>query len=207
MRKKQFVEESEGEEYLHKETWRVVKRQFERPEDSRKGAMYDDLVAMVFASHTLEGYLNFIGDKILPKLWENEKTEFRETGIEGKITAISQECGLPKFEKGRRPYSTVVALKELRDSIGHPKTRKPKSRKVYTEGKEPPLFPKTYLQTLVSHEKARRAKEDVKSIVDRIHAAAVAKFPRLNLGDDGLEGILSMHSHSAQLAPDSAADT
>src|SRR4051812_20888521 len=26
MRKRQFVEESEGEEYLHKETWRVVKR-------------------------------------------------------------------------------------------------------------------------------------------------------------------------------------
>jgi hypothetical protein len=39
----------------------------------------------------------------------------------------------------------------------------------------------------------------VRSIVDRIHAAAVAKFPKLHLGDDGLEGIMSMHSHSGKL--------
>jgi hypothetical protein len=199
MGKRKFVEDSEGEEYLHKETWRVVKRQFDRPEDSRKGAMYDDLVAMVFASHSLEGYLNFIGDKILPEVWKNEKEAFSGAGIEGKLATISTECGLEPFDKGRRPFSTVKALRRLRDSIGHPKTYKPKSSKVYSEGKEPPMFPKTYLGSLVSHEKARRARDDVRAIVDRIHDAAVAKFPKLNLGDDGLEGIMSMHSHSAKL--------
>ena len=154
MKKRQFVEEFEGEEYLHKETWQVVKRQFDRPNDSRMGAMYDDLVAMIFASHTLEGYLNFIGDTILPEVWKNERKEFKKTGITGKLAAILAECGLEPFEKGRRPHSTIKALKTLRNSIAHPRTCKPKSSTVYSEGKEPPLFPKTYLATLVSHEKA-----------------------------------------------------
>ncbi len=199
MKRRYFIEETEGEEYLHKETWRVVKRQFDRPEDSRKGAMYDHLVAMVFASHTLEGYLNFIGDKILPELWKNERDEFKTTGITGKLAAILEECGLEPFENGRRPYSTAKALKKLRDKIAHPKTNKPKSRIIYSEGKEPPMFPKSLLETLVTREKAERARDDVRCIVDRVQAAAVAKFPKLHLGDDGLEGIINQHSHSTKL--------
>lgn len=60
------------------------------------------------------------------------------------------------------------------------------------------MFPKTYLERLISREKAERARDDVRDIVSRIHAAAVARFPKLHLGDDGLEGILSMHSHSSE---------
>jgi len=198
MKKRQFIEKSEGEEYLHKETWQVVNRQFERPEDSRTGAMYDDLVAMVFAFHTLEGYLNFVGDKVLPEMWRNERKEFKETGITGKLAAVLEACGLEPFEKGRRPYSTVQALKKLRNSIAHPKTYKPKCRKVYSEGKEPPMFPKSLLETLVTREKALQARDDVRGVVDRIQAAAVAKFPKLHLGVDGLEGIMSQRSHSAK---------
>ncbi len=83
--------------------------------------------------------------------------------------------------------------------MAHPKTHKPKTSKVYPEGKEPPLFPKTYLETLVSHEKAERAQNDVRAIIDCIHAAAVAKFPDLRLGDDGLGGIINQHSGGARL--------
>jgi len=194
--KRKIIAESEGEEYLHKETWRVVKRQFERPDDPKKGSMYDDLVATVFASHTLEGYLNFIGDKISPGVWQNERDI--QGGLEGKLALILRECGLPYFDKDRRPYATIAALIKLRNSIAHPKTYKPKSQTIYSEGKEPPLFPKTYLETLVSREKALRARDDVRCIVDRIHTAAVAKFPALHLGD-ALEGVLSLHSHSAKL--------
>ena len=199
MKKQRFIEVSEGEEYLHKETWRVVKRQLDRSNKSRTGALYDDLVAMVFASHTLEGYLNFLGDKILPEVWKNERDEFKVTGFEGKLGAILEKCGLEPFDKGRRPYATVKALKKLRNDISHPKINKPKTTVVYSAGKEPPMFPKTYLETLVTHNKAVAAREDVQAIVNRIQAAANAKFPELKLGDDGLEGVLSKHSHSAKL--------
>jgi hypothetical protein len=70
--------------------------------------MYDDLVAMVFASHTLEGYFNFIGDKISPGVWQNERDI--QGGLEGKLALILRECGLPYFDKDRRPYATIAAL-------------------------------------------------------------------------------------------------
>ncbi len=107
--KRKFVGTSEGEEYLHKETWRVVKRQFERPDNPNRGAMYDDLVAMVFAAYTLEGYLNFVGDRILPGVWQNERGI--EGGLEGKLTlarishkAKVAEQRLPESEVGSGTY-------------------------------------------------------------------------------------------------------
>ena len=97
-RPRRFVDESEGEEYLHKEAWRVVMRQFERcPDDPKKGALYDDLVAMVFASHSLEGYLNYIGEKL--EVWQNERDI--KGGVAEKLTLILQACGLPEFNKFR----------------------------------------------------------------------------------------------------------
>ena len=68
MNKRRFIEEASGEEYVHRDVWRVVKRQIAYAEANPKGALLDDLVALVFASHALEGYANFLGAKIAPDL-------------------------------------------------------------------------------------------------------------------------------------------
>jgi len=123
MQKKQkFLEEADSEEYLHKAAWQVVMRQIEHAETDQTGALYDDLVAMVFAFHCMEGYLNFVGAKIAPELWKHEKERFGRTGIAGKLNAICERCGVAVPDKGRRPYSTVSELKKLRDKMAHPKT-------------------------------------------------------------------------------------
>jgi hypothetical protein len=86
--KRRFTEESESEEYLHKTAWSVVLRQIEHAEATPHGVLYDYLVAMVFAFHSLEGYLNFVGDKIAPELWADERETFKNTGLFGKLAAI-----------------------------------------------------------------------------------------------------------------------
>ena len=58
----------EGERFLHRELWRVVERQLNHASVTPKGAFYDDLVAMVFALHTLEAYLNFAGERLAPRI-------------------------------------------------------------------------------------------------------------------------------------------
>jgi hypothetical protein len=58
-----------GESLLHRELWRVVEMQGEFAE--RRGerwAFYTDLVAMVFAFHTVEAYLNFVGGLLAPTI-------------------------------------------------------------------------------------------------------------------------------------------
>ena len=118
MQKKQkFLEEADSEEYLHKAAWQVVMRQIEHAETDQTGALYDDLVAMVFAFHCMEGYLNFVGAKIAPELWKHEKERFGRTGIAGKLNAICERCGVAVPDKGRRPYSTVPCGVNNRPSV------------------------------------------------------------------------------------------
>ena len=192
MVERRFIEEASGEEYIHKAVWRVVKRQVAHAEANPEGALMDDLVALVFASHALEGYANFLGAKIAPDLWADERELFRNSGLDGKLATLHERCGLAAPEKGRRPYSTVRELKRLRDGIAHPKiiVSLPQQTE-YVEGKEPPLFAPSHLERLVSHERAVRAMEDVKAIADRLHEAAMACFPDKRLVANALEGILS----------------
>lgn len=198
--KRRFEESASGEEYLHKDAWTVVRRQIEHADANPCGALYDDLVAMMFAFHCIEGFLNFVGDKIAPELWKDEKERFKASGIDGKLEEICKLCGLSKPKKGRRPYQTISTLKTLRNQMAHPKTRKTESVKQFEEGKTSPLFQKPYLSTLVSHEKATQARDDVKCIADEIHKAARVKFPDADLGVDALEGILAMRTTGTRLA-------
>jgi len=198
--RRKLIEDSEGEEYLHKDVWRVVQRQIDYAEANPAGALYDDLIAMVFAFHAIEGYLNYIGEKIAPDLWGNEKASFSDSGITGKLAALCERCGLASPDYGKRPYGTVSELKKLRDAVAHPRTRKTGETVEYDERKPPPLFPKSYLSKVVSHKRAIRARDDVKDIADQIHAVARAKFSEANLGPDALDGIMSMRSTTTRLS-------
>jgi hypothetical protein len=140
-----FVEQSDGEESLHKETWRVVERQIEHAIANPRGAQYDHLVAMVFAFHCIEGYLNFVGEK-MADLWENERKNFQGNGVDKKLDVIWTRCGIAPLDRNKRPYSTIVRLKSLRDKIAHPKIIRCQGKIVeFSEDAPPPLFAPSYL--------------------------------------------------------------
>ena len=197
-----FVELTEGEEYLHRDVWVVVNRQIEHANKDQRGSTYDYLVSMVFTFHALEGYLNFVGEKIAPRLWAEEKKLFGNS-ISAKIKKICNLCDIEVPDCGKRPYSTIKELVELRNKIAHPKIQKPKSNITFAEGAESLLFPRTYLQATVSRVKALRARDDVEQLIEElIHPAALMKFPdlKLSLGHKGLMGIMAMHTHHTVLA-------
>jgi hypothetical protein len=197
---RRLVEQTEGEEYLHKEVWRVVQRQLDYAEVNPHGALYDDLVAMVFAFHAMEGYLNYVGEKITPDQWHNEKAQFSESGLTGKLTAICARCGLTSPDYGKRPYGTLSEVKKLRNAMAHPRTRKTGGTVEYDEQNPPPLFPRSYLSKMVSHQRALRVRDDVKCIADQIHAAARGKFPEAGLGPNALDGMMSLQTGSTRVS-------
>lgn len=198
---KQFLETSESEEYLHKYAWAVVKRQIQLAENESRGALYDDLVAMVFAFHSLEGYVNFVGEKVAPDLWRDERRRFK-SDIFKKLKAILERCEMEPLDKSRRPYSTIKALQKLRNKMTHPKTHRSTTTKKFREGKEPELFQQSHLETLVCHEKALRARDDVSCIADLIHRAASDRFRNAGLGAGPFDGVTSMRSSSMSLLSD-----
>jgi hypothetical protein len=181
-----------GEFFLHKELWRVVCRQIEHAKANPQGAFYDDLVAMVFASHALEAYLNCAGEQLAPDFWKNERQHFRATGFAGKLQKILGLCGIAEPDKNSRPYKPVWDLKALRDRIAHAKPEKFSETFDHTEQAEPPLY-RPPLGGLVTHENSLRAAEDIKTVVELIHSAAKARVQDDDswFRVDALEGALS----------------
>jgi hypothetical protein len=68
----------EGENFTHRSLWCVVARQIENAEARPSGALYDHLAAMVFTLHAFEAYLNFLGERLAPDIWNDEQNFFRK---------------------------------------------------------------------------------------------------------------------------------
>jgi len=199
MVRRRFVEDAADETHIHKITWQVVQRQVTNAEPD----ILSDLVMMTFCHHTLEGYANFLGAICAPELWQDEKRIFRGAGLSGKLAALHGACGLAEIDEGQRPYSTIGALEQLRNCIAHPRPQQRSGQVEYAEGREPPMFPPSYLERWVSRRNAQQAVEDVQEIVGGLHTAALAAFPaaRHRLGPDGLGGIVWSRTTTSHLKP------
>ena len=168
----------EGERFLHKDLWRVVERQLDHSTAMPMGAFYDDLVAMVFALHALEAYLNFVGERIAPEIWKDEREYFRKEryrGFDGKVRKVLELVGIAEPSRDVRPYSTVWLLKDLRDVIAHGKPIRFSNVVEHGMDEEPSLT-HSPLRDVVSRENAERARDDVRAFADAIHAAAIPKL-------------------------------
>lgn len=189
----------EGEIFIHRELWTVVSRQIENATKNPQGAFYDHLAAMVFAFHTLEAYLNFVGDRLAPSIWQDERNfKYPYSGFAGKLKKILELCSITEPDRSKRPYSTIWRLKDLRDLIAHGKPEKFSDIVDHSPDEEPSLYKEPF-NGLVTHENACYAVEDIKSFIDMIHSAAKAK-PLVNndilFGAEAL-GTILQHSTGA----------
>ena len=188
-----------GEHFLHKELWRVVERQEEQAAAVRTGRFYNDLAAMIFAFLTLEGYLNFVGQRLAPEDWKNERVHFAKSGFEGKLLKILELTGLTP-DRQKRPFTTVYELKALRDRIVHAKTETFQRTLNHGTHRAPSLH-RVPLDTIVNEKRSKIAAEDVKKFIEEIHAAAKKKFHDPWFGNKPFGGIMMHASGSTQLVP------
>ncbi|UUZ71544.1 hypothetical protein LP415_21790 [Polaromonas sp. P1(28)-8] len=182
----------EGERFVHKELWRIVMRQLEHSKKNPSGAFYDDLVAMVFAFHALEAYLNYVGDHLAPDIWKDERNFFRGEpyrGFGGKIKKVLELVGIPEPPRDVPPYSTIWLLKDLRDLMAHGKVEKYSGVIEHGDDEEPPLAQST-LNELITELNAQRAHDDVKFFAQQIHDLARPKVHDVWFGSHAFEGAL-----------------
>jgi hypothetical protein len=162
-----------GETCLYQMLWRVVQRQIghaaERPKEP-----FDDhrLVIMVFAFHTLEAYLNFVGERLAPELWDNERTEKSIRSFPGKMRKVLEICNIADPDRNGRPYSTVWKLKNLRDMVSHGKIEKFREIVDYTADGTLQRY-ETPLDQILTPENARVAHDDILEFIGIIHSAAL----------------------------------
>jgi hypothetical protein len=193
----------EGENFNHRVLWFVVIRQLKHSAEQPTGSWHDDLVAMVFALHSMEAYLNFIGERLDPETWKNEREFFSKQpyrGFSGKMKKVLELVGMPEPSRDDRPYSTVWLLKNLRDQIAHPKTE----RYSFTTDRHPDegigIFHVAPFQGLVTKENAQAAYEDIEAFADALHELAKPKLRDVVVGSRAFRGPLSLGSGSTHVA-------
>lgn len=192
----------EGENFNHRLLWFIVKRQLEHGVSKPAGANHDDLVAMVFALHSMEAYLNFIGERLAPDVWAKEREYFSKApyrGFSGKMKKVLELVQLEEPSRDSRPYSTIWLLKNLRDQIAHPKTE----RYAFSASHAPDDIGAFYVapfQGLVTRENAQKAYEDVEAFADSIHNLAKTRLRDVIVGDQAFRGPLSLGRGSSRVA-------
>jgi len=165
----------EGESLLHRQLWRVVELQAGLSAERKVGSFYTDLVAMVFAFHTIEAYLNFVGERLAPEIWQPERNSFRKEpyrGFDGKLRKVLELVGFPWLDPVPRPLKTVLELKELRDIIAHAKPEKFTDPIYHPDNTEPPWVVPTHSQ-LVTEQTRSVAISDVEQFLEHVHSLAL----------------------------------
>jgi len=193
----------EGERFVHKELWRVVLRQGEHAKQAPRGSFYDDLVAMMFCFHALEAYLNYVGEKLAPDLWKDEREYFSRQpyrGFDGKIRKVLELAGLSEPPRNQRPYSSVWTLKKLRDLLAHGKVEVIDTS-IEHAADEPSPWVRTELDSLVTEANAAIARDDVMSIAQAIHNATKPKVRDVWFRSAGpFDGVLQHDEGSGHIA-------
>ena len=177
-------------------------RQLEHSKKNRTGALYDDLVAMVFALHAFEAYLNYVGEHLAPDIWEDEQNYFKKQpyrGFAGKVKKVLALVGLPEPDRGARPYSTVWMLKDFRDLVADGKVER-HAAVVEHSGDDEPLWHPTPWDKLITSENAQRAHDDIKLFAQQLHDLAAPKIRDVWFGKLAFEGALWHGEGSSRVA-------
>ena len=191
----------EGENITHRVLWQCCLRQMDVARKTEKGRKYFDLTTMLMAYLAYEAYLNFVGSRVAPSDWTNERVFFTKPpyqGTEGKLQRIVTVCNLPAVIKGARPYQTIGHLAQLRDLIAHAKPERYELETEHPAEQEPPMFGPYRLEKMISVELAERAVADVEEFVEQIHKAVRPKVSDIWFGDSALKGALGYASGSTK---------
>lgn len=152
----------EQEIYTHEYLWRSGSKLFEHAEKNKEGSFYFLLPSLLLSYMAFEAFINFCGFVILPKLWMDEKKNFKGSGIEGKLDEIVKE--LPDFDwkKGEAPYQNIKKVGNFRDIVSHGKVE---ASSFVAERKEDMSHMQLQASwdTYISVEEIKRARADIKS--------------------------------------------
>ena len=137
--------------------------------------MYPIIVCEVFAFHTIEAYINFIGEWIAPDIWKDERNYFRKEpyrGWDGKLRNVLELVGLTA-DFTTPPTSTVMDLRSIRDIIAHGKAESISGEQIHVCDAEQPILPPSTLTTAVAvREELPGILTDVEAFLDGIHTRA-----------------------------------
>lgn len=166
------------------------------------GIFLDMMACVTMIAFSLEGYVNFIGAKLLDGKPDEWKDFERET-VREKIKAIRKITGI-EIDWNKRPYVTTAKLVDLRNMLAHPKAHKAEPREWIAEGTDG-AFKKMLRHhepewvKIISEAFIDEAYEDVEAIWKSLLAAAgIEEHESWSGGSLGFELIDSLPPENGQ---------
>ena len=162
------------EVYNHRILWMAAEQNLLQITPSNKESNYFSVGAMFLFFAAFEGYLNWLGNRVAPEVWKDERQFFSHSpfhGTLGKYLFLAKILRISNPDPSRRPFQTAKELLDLRNMVAHPKSEAGEKPVKFNEGYFPPHF-EGQLAEKVSGEKAHRAKEDLKELADGLHRKA-----------------------------------
>lgn len=113
-----------GSVHSHEALWRTSETALDMADIQHETIRPDHLAihSLLTGFFAFEGFLNFIGEAVAPKVWENEREFFSSNkyrGVEGKVEYLFSLFPEVRLEKGNNPYQTFKKIKSLRDDLVH----------------------------------------------------------------------------------------
>jgi hypothetical protein len=171
-----------GESFTHQQLWNCATTLLTQPVTKSPKDMYFQMAGMVMAYFTYEAYLNFVGSRIEPAAWKEERKFFSKDpyrGTQGKLKLLCEKCGI-EVDPHKRPYITVRELGRLRNYLAHGKPDIYALEVDVEKGKEPDMFGNLKIYDLVTREKANRTLQDTEEFIEYLQAIIADKYKSLD---------------------------
>jgi len=189
----------EGKELIHRHLWEIVEEEATLANERERGWRNPTLVAMVFAFHTVEAYLNYVGEQIASEIWQDERRFFQKEpyrGFYGKLRKVMEMVSMPWPEPVARPLKTILELKQLRDLIAHGKSERVAGEVVHASDTLSPFPSSTLMSMITPRDRLARVLLDVEQFLDQIHSLAASKTKDIWFGKNALRGPKSYSGRS-----------
>jgi hypothetical protein len=141
----------------------------------RKGDDVMLMASMVFSAIALEGYLNFLGVKILQDTWTDIQTNLSH---DKKIALLANLLN-HEIDKGAEPLQTIHNMFKFRNAIAHPKFEPRKEIDSFDPNKHPDVtgFKSLREWDNISVENATNYLKQLEQFGIEFQSAARSRFP------------------------------
>jgi hypothetical protein len=184
----------QGEVFTHRVLWSAAQRHLRVARNDPNESWYFHLSAMLMGFMAFEAYINFLGTKLAPSLWKEERANFRTPpykGTMGKLLKLCEMHEIPFPTKGTRPYQSVAVLNDLRDIVAHGKPDEFEFTVRHPADVNPATI-KYSLDAYVSEKKAEQSLSDIKSLCDSLHKAFLEKSDIYLIYQSAFDGALAI---------------
>lgn len=159
--------------YAHKVLWDSVQLHLTVAEECSESSWQFHLSAGLLAAAAFEAYLNYLGEEILPDIWQKERRFFLTppyTGTEGKLKRIAEEVDWSYPTHGGSLFASFMELKSLRDKMVHARPKREEYRRTHRHDELPP-FPTSWLAREAPSERISSWISNIQVFAEELHGA------------------------------------